>query len=120
MNGAERAYKKAVELSPQPYYAAYVDLGALLRKREACCDDALHVFDKALAHVRDDAVLHFNRAIACEKLGRFEDAERNYVHCLELAPSYADAHRNRVILLERRGDPQCLVRHLSTYRRLKT
>nr|WP_321933390.1 tetratricopeptide repeat protein [Paraburkholderia sp. J8-2] len=118
VNGAERAYKKAIELSPQPFYAAYVDLGALLCEREARCEDALHVFDKALAHFPDDAVLHFNRAIAFEEMGRFEDAERSYQRCLELDPSYADAHHNLAMLLEKRGDPQGLVRHLSAYRRL--
>jgi len=118
--GAERAYRKAIELSPQPFYSAYVDLGALLCELKARGEDALRVFDEALAHFPDDAVLHFNRAIAFEELGRLEDAERSYVHCLELDPSYADAHHNLAILLERRGDPQGLVRHLSAYRRLTT
>ena len=120
VNGAERAYRKAIELSPQPFYAAYVDLGALLCEREIRCEDALHVFDEALVHFPGDAVLHFNRAIAFEELGRFDDAERSYQHCLQLDPSYADAHHNLAILLERRGDPQGLVRHLNAYRRLTT
>ena len=120
VSGAERAYRKAIELSPQPFYAAYVDLGALLCELEVRCEDALHVFDEALTHFPDDAVLHFNRAIAFEELGRFEDAERSYEHCLALDPSYADAHHDLAILLERRGDPQGLVRHLNAYRRLTT
>ncbi len=117
-NGAERAYRKAIGISPQPFYAAYVDLGALLCELEARCEDALHVFDEALAHFPDDAVLHFNRAIAFEELGRFSDAEESYRRCLALDESYADAHHNLAILLEKRGDPQGLVRHLSAYRRL--
>ncbi|MCP3723614.1 tetratricopeptide repeat protein [Paraburkholderia sp. CNPSo 3272] len=120
VNGAERAYRKAIALSPQPFYAAYVDLGALLCELEARCEDALELSDEALAHFPDDAVLHFNRAIAFEELGRFEDAERSYMRCLELDPMYADAHHNLAMLLERRGDPQGLVRHLSAYRRLTT
>lgn len=119
-SGAERAYNKAIELSPQPFYAAYVDLGALLCELEGRCEDALHLFEKALTHFPDDAVLHFNRAIAFEELGRLEDAERSYQRCLALDPSYADAHHNLAILLERRGDPQGLVRHLNAYRRLTT
>lgn len=120
VGGAERAYKKAIELSPQPFYAAYVDLGALLCEMEARCEDALRVFDEALSHFPKDAVLHFNRAIAFEELGRFDDAERSYQRCLELDPSYADAHHNLAMLLEKRGDPQGLVRHLNAYRRLTT
>jgi len=120
VNGAERAYRKAIVLSPKPFYAAYVDLGALLCELEARCEDALHVFDEALTHFPQDAVLHFNRAIAFEELGRFGDAEQSYKRCLELDPSYADAHHNLAILLEKRGDPQGLVRHLNAYRRLTT
>nr|WP_110854762.1 tetratricopeptide repeat protein [Paraburkholderia silvatlantica] len=119
-SGAERAYRKAIALSPHPFYAAFVDLGALLCELESRCEDALQVFDEALAHFPNDAVLHFNRAIAFEELGRFEDAERSYTRCLELDPTYADAHHNLAMLLERRGDPQGLVRHLNAYRRLTT
>jgi tetratricopeptide (TPR) repeat protein len=118
VQGAERAYRKAIELSPQPYYAAYVDLGALLCELEARCQDALHVFEAALSHFPEDAVLHFNRAVAFEEVGRLEDAERSYEKCLEFDPSYADAHHNLAILLETRGDRQGLIRHLSAYRRL--
>ena len=117
-HGAEQAYKKAIELSPKPFYAAYVDLGALLCELESRCADALRVSDDALAHFPDAAALHFNRAVALEELGRPADAERSYERCLALDPSYADAHHNLAILLETRGDRQGLVRHLSAYRRL--
>jgi tetratricopeptide (TPR) repeat protein len=119
-SGAEQAYRRAIQLSPAPFYAAYVDLGALLCEMNVRCEDALHVFDDALSHFPDDAVLHFNRAIAFEELGRLADAERSYQRCLELDPGYADAHHNLAILLETRGDRQGLVRHLSAYRRLTT
>jgi tetratricopeptide (TPR) repeat protein len=120
VNGAEQAYRKAIALSPRPFYAAYVDLGALLCELEARCEDALHVFDEALIHFPEDAVLQFNRAIAFEEIGRPDEAERSYLRCLELDPTYADAHHNLAILLEKRGDPQGLVRHLNAYRRLTT
>ncbi|WP_321930555.1 tetratricopeptide repeat protein [Paraburkholderia guartelaensis] len=57
--------------------------------------------EAALVHFRGDAALHFNRAIAFEKLGRFEDTEQNYKHCLELDSLYADVRRNLAIQLER-------------------
>jgi tetratricopeptide (TPR) repeat protein len=120
VSGAEQAYRKAIELSPRPLYAAYVDLGVLLCELNARCKDALHVFDEALIHFPGDAVLHFNRAIALEDLGRDEDAERSYQRCLEIDPTHADAHHNLAILLEKRGDPQGLLRHLNAYRRLTT
>jgi tetratricopeptide (TPR) repeat protein len=120
VEGAERAYRKAIALSPHPFYAAFVDLGALLCERESRCADALQVFNEALAHFPEDAALHFNRAIAYEDLGRMQDAERSYRRCLELEPSYADAHHNLAILLEKRGDMRGLLRHFNAYRRLTT
>lgn len=116
--GAEQAYRKALERSPEPFYAAYVDLGALLCEDEARCEDALSVIDEALSHFPDNEVLHFNRAVALEELGRFDDAEHSYARCLELNPSYANAHHNLGLLKERRGDKRGLLRHLSAFRRL--
>ncbi|CAB3808078.1 hypothetical protein LMG28138_06000 [Pararobbsia alpina] len=118
VKGAEQAYRRALELSPEPYYEAYVDLGALLCEDEGRCEDALRVFDQALALFPDDAVLHFNRAVALEGLGRLNDAIQCYERCLELNPSYADAHHNLAILRDSLGDKQGFVRHLSAYRRL--
>lgn len=83
VKGAEQAYRKAIALSPRPFYAAVVDLGALLCEHEARCKDALHVFDEALSHFPEDFVLHFNRAIAFEELGRLDDIERSYKRCRE-------------------------------------
>jgi tetratricopeptide (TPR) repeat protein len=116
--GAEQAYRKAIALSAEPFYGAYVDLGALLCESEARCEDALRVFDDALSHFPQDAVLHFNRAVALEGVGRIDDAERSYERCLELDPSYADAHHNLAMLLDSLGDKQGLLRHLNAYRRL--
>jgi tetratricopeptide (TPR) repeat protein len=119
VKGAEQAYRKALELAPEPFYAAYVDLGALLCEEEGRCEDALRVFDEALSHFPDDAVLHFNRAVASEGLGRLDDAVQSYERCLELNASYADAHHNLAILRDKLGDKQGFVRHLSAYRRLR-
>lgn len=120
VKGAERAYRKALALSPEPFYAAYVDLGALLCEDERRCEEALGLFEQALAHFPEDEVLHFNRAVALEGVGRLDDAERSYARCLELNPSFANAHHNLGLLRDRRGDKQGLVRHLSAYRRLNS
>jgi tetratricopeptide (TPR) repeat protein len=106
VKGAEHAYRMAIEVSMGPFYAAYVD--------------ALAIFEQALAHFPEDEVLHFNRAVALENLGRLDDAELSYARCLELNPSYANAHHNLGLLRGKRGDKQGLVRHLSAYRRLST
>jgi DNA-binding transcriptional MerR regulator len=115
---AERNYRRAIELSPEPFYAAYVDLGALLCEDEHQCGEALRVFEEALEHFPDDAVLHFNRAVAFDTMGRLDEARRSYEQCLALNPDYADAHHNLAILLEKGGDRRGLIRHLNAYRRL--
>jgi tetratricopeptide (TPR) repeat protein len=120
VKGAEQAYRKALELSPEPFYAAYVNLGALLCEDERRSEEALGIFEQALARFPEDEVLHFNRAVALEGVGRLDDAERSYARCLELNPSYANAHHNLGLLRDRRGDKQGLVRHLSAYRRLSS
>lgn len=119
-SAAELNYRKAIELSPEPFYAAYVDLGALLCEQEHQCGDALAVFDEALEHFPNDAVLHFNRGVALDQLGQLDEAKVAYERCLALDPSYADAHHNLAILLDKRGDRRGLIRHLSAYRRLSS
>ncbi|SAK75995.1 TPR repeat-containing protein [Caballeronia hypogeia] len=116
--GAEHGYRRAIEVSPEPFYSAYVDLGALLCDSENHCGDALRVFDEALVHFPNDAILHFNRAVALDMLGRLDDARRAYEQCLAVDPEYADAHHNLAILLEKRGDRRGLIRHLNAYRKL--
>jgi tetratricopeptide (TPR) repeat protein len=112
VKGAERAYRMAIEVSPEPFYAADVDLGVLLCDDESRCEDALTIFEQALAHFPEEEVLHFNRAVALENVGRLDDAELSYARCLELNPSYANAHHNLGLLRGKRGDKQGLVRHL--------
>jgi tetratricopeptide (TPR) repeat protein len=116
--GAEQAYRKVLELSAVPHYTAYTNLGVLLCEAETRCEDALSVFDEALKHFPDDALLHFNRAVALEELKRYDEATAAYERCIELDPSYADAHFNLARLSEIQGDKQALVRHLNAYRRL--
>jgi len=116
--GAEQAYRKVLELAPSPHYSAYTNLGVLLCEAETRCEEALSVFDQALEHFPNDALLHFNRAVALEELKLYDAAAAAYKRCIELDPTHADAHFNLARLSEIRGDKQGLVRHLSAYRRL--
>lgn len=118
VTGAESAYRKALELSPHPHYHAYTNLGALLCEVETRCEDALTVFEEALQHFPEDALLHFNQAVTLEELRRNEAAIAAYRRCIELDPAHADAHFNLARLSELQGDKQGLLRHLNAYRRL--
>jgi tetratricopeptide (TPR) repeat protein len=116
--GAEQAYRRVLELAPGPHYHAYTNLGVLLCEAETRCEEALSVFDGALEHFPDDALLHFNRAVVLEELKRYDKAVEAYERCIALDPTHADAHFNLARLSEIRGDKQGLVRYLSAYRRL--
>jgi tetratricopeptide (TPR) repeat protein len=116
--GAEQAYRKAIELSPEPHFVAYANLGVLICEAQSRCEEALAVFDEALKHFPDAGLLHFNKAVVLEELGRTDDAMASYRRCIELDPQRADAHYNMARLSELRGDKQGLLRHLSAYRKL--
>ncbi|QIE30399.1 tetratricopeptide repeat protein [Caballeronia sp. SBC2] len=115
---AEQAYRKALELSPDPLYVAYMNLGVLLCEGESRCSEALLVFDRALSDFPDDALLHFNRGVVLEELRQYDAAALAYGRSLALDESHADAHFNLARLSEIRGDKQGLLRHLNAYRRL--
>ncbi|EIF31951.1 tetratricopeptide repeat protein [Burkholderia sp. Ch1-1] len=116
--GAEQAYRKVLELASTPHYRAYTNLGVLLCEAETRCEDALSVFDAALEHFPDDALLHFNRAVVLEELKRYDAAVEAYERSIGLDPTHADAHFNVARLSKILGDKQGLLRHLSAYRRL--
>ena len=59
---------KRLSSAPSPHYDAYTNLGVLLCEAETRCDEALSVFDDALEHFPEDALLHFNRAVVLEEL----------------------------------------------------
>jgi tetratricopeptide (TPR) repeat protein len=77
------------------------------------------LYDEALRRRPDEALLHFNRAVALEDQGRLVDALESYNTSLRLAPELADAHYNAARLHEQLGDAKKALRHLNAYRRLE-
>lgn len=115
---AEALYRKVIEVSPEPIYEAYANLGHLLCEVENRYVEAVDILDAGLQHFPEDELLHFNRAVALEDLGKTNDAIVEYERCLELAPSEADAHYNLARLFDGKGDLQSALRHWNAYRRL--
>jgi tetratricopeptide (TPR) repeat protein len=101
--GAERAYRKAIELSPEPHFHAYNNLGALLAADESRCSHALNVFEEALKHFADAELLHFNYAVLLEQSQRLEEAARSYLRCVEINAENDEAAFNRAVILEQLG-----------------
>jgi tetratricopeptide (TPR) repeat protein len=101
--GAEWAYRKAIELSPEPHYHALNNLGSLLSEKDSRCADALRVYDEALKHFADADLLHYNRGVVLEHLGRLEDAAESYLQCLQRDAHNDEALFSRGTVLEKLG-----------------
>lgn len=101
--GAEQAYRKAIELSPEPHFHAYNNLGALLANDERRCSHALEVFEAALAHFTDAELLHFNYAVLLEQAERLEEAAASYLRCVEINAKNDEAAFNHAVILEQLG-----------------
>ena len=117
LKAAEQAYRKALLADPD-HGDAYLNLGAILCEGGRS-SEALALYDQAIDHGLDDALLHFNRAIALEDEHREREALSSYDTALRLAPDLADAHYNAARLHEKLGQPQGALRHFNAYRRLQ-
>jgi predicted Zn-dependent protease len=114
---AESAYRRVLAIDPT-HADAYLNLGALLCESRRC-DEAVALYDEALRRKPNEALLHFNRAIALEDRGDAAAALASYHTCLRLAPDLADAHYNAARLHQQLGDARQAVRHFNAYRRLQ-
>ena len=117
LRAAEKAYRNALALNPA-HPETYLNLGALLCEGKRC-EEAVTLFDEAVRRYPNEALLHFNRAVALEDQGRVRDALASYDTALHLDAKLADAHYNAARLHEQMGDARKAVRHLSAYRRLQ-
>ncbi len=81
------------------------------------CDEAVELYERAVDKVGHDPLIHFNHAIALEDLHRFDDAVAAYRRVLAIDGTFADAHYNLGLLLERQGDRRGALRHFNAYRR---
>jgi tetratricopeptide (TPR) repeat protein len=112
---AEAAYRRTLALDVR-CAAAYVNLGALLCESHRSAE-AVELYEQALLHCPATPLVHYNRATALEDLDLPWQAVFAYKRALELDPQLADAHYNLATLLQRLGDRQGSLRHLSAYRR---
>lgn len=82
---------------------AYINLAAYYERMDRA-QDALAVYEQALAtgHAWPDVA--FNHGVLLARLGRDGDARRAYESVLAIAPDHADAIANLGLLLGRQGD----------------
>ncbi len=115
-NGSRQAYERALEIDPE-MVDAYINLGRLVHEGGDPAGAATF-YGEALRRCADDAVTHYNLAVAYEDLEQLDEAQSHYELALGLNPHFADAHFNLGRLLERRGEADAALKHLLAYRRL--
>jgi tetratricopeptide (TPR) repeat protein len=109
-------YAAVVEAEPDNL-AAWTNRGRLLHEQGEL-QEALALYERAVAQVGADAVLLFNRGVLLEDLGEAAAALASYQQALEDDPDLIDCHYNLARLYESMGKPQHAIRHLGQYRRL--
>jgi tetratricopeptide (TPR) repeat protein len=114
---AETTYRRLIGLDPS-HADAYLNLGFMLCEARRW-EEASALYHAAVLHCRDDPLVHYNRAVALEALGRVEQALASYEECLRLQPDLADAHQNAALLYAQAGQKQLAIRHFSAFRRLQ-
>jgi tetratricopeptide (TPR) repeat protein len=112
-----------VRLLARTVEAPDLSVDAALDRSAQLCEngqsaEALQVCELALERHPDEPLLHFNRAVALEDLGKLQSALDSYERCLVLDPSMADAHFNAARIHEALGHEQQALKHFSAYRRL--
>lgn len=114
---AMAAYERALELNPS-HADAHVNLGRLLHEARRHADAEQH-YRAALA-TGPNATAAYNLGIVLEDRRRAREAVNAYRIALEADPRFADAHYNLARLYEHLGDKTSALRHLKSYRALRT
>ncbi len=90
--GAERMYRKAIEIKPD-YADAYQSLGVVLAA-QGKVDEAIAHYQMALMIKPDYANAYYNLGVVLASRGQADDAIAHYRKALEINPDYAMAHYN--------------------------
>lgn len=94
---AEAVYREILQKQPRQFDA--LQLLATIAAQRHQSDEAVALFDRALAIKPDHAASYNNRGIALRNLGRLDEALASYDKAIRLKPDYVDALNNRGIAL---------------------
>lgn len=98
---AAEMLQRAVQ-SHDGHAPTWVNLG-FARQSLGEVDAALHAYDVALTLDATQVQARYNRGQLLARSGRYEDALRDFRRLIGHVPGHADAHRQRIRLLERLG-----------------
>ncbi|MFZ1946060.1 MAG: tetratricopeptide repeat protein [bacterium] len=101
--GAERYYKKTLELDPGDA-AAWLNLGLEVYQQQGRLEAAEACYRRALSLKPGYALAIFDLACLAEVRGRISEAESLYREAINLDPLMPGPHRNLAVLALSRGD----------------
>jgi tetratricopeptide (TPR) repeat protein len=105
---AEAQFRQILEIEPDLAEVHY-SLGLLIAENEDRLAEAVKSLETAARLAADNARIHYNLAVAVQKLGRLDDAEREYKQAYSLSPGTADFLNALAILYSQRGQwPQAI------------
>ncbi|MFL2770098.1 MAG: tetratricopeptide repeat protein [Rhodospirillaceae bacterium] len=104
---AERLYRRV--LGEAPDHVDALNLLGVVAQQKGNLEDALSLFDRAMAAAPRLATIPFNKANALRDAERNEDAIALYKTALDLDSHYTDARLNLGALLHERGHTQAAV-----------
>ncbi len=101
--GAERQYRRALELNPDNANA-HLNLGFVLDATDRP-EEALECYMEALRLNPSMPEAHFNYAGTMLALGRLDEAIQEYRETIRLDPYFANAYANLALALEKKDEP---------------
>ncbi|KAK3119787.1 hypothetical protein QOZ80_9AG0675170 [Eleusine coracana subsp. coracana] len=96
-----------------PAYAEELKRAGNDQYKKGCFEEALRLYDRALAICPDNAACRGNRAAALTGLCRFGEAVKDCEEALRINPSYGRAHQRLTSLHVRLGHIEDALKHLS-------
>jgi tetratricopeptide (TPR) repeat protein len=107
--GAERMYRKALEIKPD-YAEAHNSLGLVLAAQGRVGEAIAH-FSKTLEIKPNDELAHYNLGNMLAGRGQADEAIAHYRKALEIKPDYEAAHFNLANVLAGRGQVDEAIAH---------
>jgi len=101
LDKADRLYTTILKTNPTD--GNVLNLKGVIAASRGRHDEAIALFDRAIAILPAFADVHFNKANTLAAVGRGDEALAAYAQAIALKPAYAEARLNAGILLQKRG-----------------
>jgi len=88
--GAEAAFKRAIQLNPN-YAPAYQWYAEMLRDLSGRVDDALDMSSKAVERDPQSAIIRRDYGLVLENAGRYDESLEQYRRAIEIIPNFGPA-----------------------------